>query len=145
MDKNEVESIINKALVCRIALSDNNIPYIVPVNFGYRDNCLYIHSATDGKKVKIIKKNNNVCFEMDIGQEIVQGKTSCHSTMKYFSVIGYGKAYIINDSEEIIKALNIITDHYLPEPSHEYSDKLLKKIVVIKVKIDTMTGKKSGY
>lgn len=144
-DKKEIELIINKANVCRIALSDNNIPYIVPVNFGYKDNSLYIHSATEGKKIEIIKKNNNVCFEIDIVHEILQGKLACHTTMKYYSVIGYGKAYLIDDSEEKIKALNIIIEHYLPEIPHEYSEKFLKKLLIIKVKIDYMTGKKSGY
>jgi len=144
-DKKEIESIINRAIVCRIALSDNNMPYIVPINFGYKDNCLYIHSATEGKKIDIIKKNNDICFEIDIAHEILQGKSACHTTMKYYSVIGYGKAYIIDDSEEKIKALNIIIEHYLPEIPHEYSEKFLKKIVIIKIEIDNMTGKKSGY
>ena len=144
-DKKEIELIIRKANVCRIALSDNNMPYIVPVNFGYKDNSLYIHSATEGKKIEIIKKNNDICFEIDIAHEILQGKSACHTTMKYYSVIGYGKAYLIDDSEEKIKALNIIIEHYLPEIPHEYSEKLLKKIVIIKVEIDNMTGKKSGY
>jgi len=144
-DKKEIELIINKANVCRIALSDNNMPYIVPVNFGYKDNSLYIHSATEGKKIEIIKKNNDICFEIDIAHEILQGKSACHTTMKYYSVIGYGKAYLIDDSEEKIKALNIIIEHYLPEIPHEYSEKFLKKIVIIKVEIDNMTGKKSGY
>jgi len=144
-DKKEIELIINKANVCRIALSDNNMPYIVPVNFGYKDNSLYIHSATEGKKIEIIKKNNDICFEIDIAHEILQGKSACHTTMKYYSVIGYGKAYLIDDSEEKIKALNNIIEHYLPEIPHEYSEKFLKKIVIIKVEIDNMTGKKSGY
>lgn len=144
-DKKEIELIIKNANVCRIALSDNSMPYIVPVNFGYKGNCLYIHSATEGKKIEIIKKNNNVCFEIDINQEILQGKSVCQTTMKYCSVVGYGKAYLINDPEEIIRALDIIIDHYLPENSYEYSDKLIKKIVIIKIEIETMTGKKSGY
>ena len=144
-DKKEIELIINKANVCRIGLSDNNNPYIVPVNFGYKDNCLFIHSASEGKKIDIIKKNNNVCFEMDIDHEILLGKPVCHTTSKYCSVIGFGKAYIIDDFDEKIKALNIILEHYFPDVPHEYSDKFLKKIVIIKIEIGKMTGKNSGY
>jgi nitroimidazol reductase NimA-like FMN-containing flavoprotein (pyridoxamine 5'-phosphate oxidase superfamily) len=144
-DKNEIELIINKANVCRIALSDNNMPYVVPVNFGYRDKCFYVHSATEGKKIEIIKKNNNVCFELDIGHQILQGNSTCSTTMKYFSVIGYGKAYIIDDFEEKTKALKIIVDHYIPDTTHKYPEKLLKKLVIIKIEINKMTGKKSGY
>ena len=53
-DKKEIESIIKRAKVCRIALSDNNMPYIIPVNYGYKNNCIYIHSASEGKKIDII-------------------------------------------------------------------------------------------
>ena len=62
-DKEVIESIIKRATVCRIALSENNVPYIVPLSFGYKDNCLYFHSAPEGRKIDIIKQNNNVCFE----------------------------------------------------------------------------------
>ncbi len=144
-DKKEIEMILNEAQVCRIALSNNNMPYIVPVNFGYKDNCLYIHSAAEGYKIEIIKKNNNVCFEMDIEHEILRGKSACTTSMKYCSVIGYGKAYIIDDYEEKIKALNIIMGHYFPDVPHEYTDNSLKRIVIIRVELEKMTGKKSGY
>ena len=50
-DQQEIESILGKADVCRLAFSDNDIPYIVPVNYGYRDHCLYFHSAKEGKKI----------------------------------------------------------------------------------------------
>ncbi len=44
-DKDEIESTIKRANVCRIGLAENNIPYVVPLVFGYKDNCLYFHSA----------------------------------------------------------------------------------------------------
>ena len=111
-DNNVIESIIKRAIVCRIAFSENNIPYIVPVIFGYKDNCLYFHSAMEGKKIDIIKQNNNVCFEFDIDQELVKSKNSCSCSMKYYSVIGFGKAFFIDDIEEKRMALNIIMKHY---------------------------------
>ncbi len=67
-----IEGIIRKARVCRLALSENGQPYIVPLCFGYKDNNLYFHSAGEGKKLDIIKKNNNVCFEFDIDLELVK-------------------------------------------------------------------------
>ena len=58
-DKEVIESIIKRATVCRIALSENNVPYIVPLSFGYKDNCLYFHSAPEGRKIDIIKQRVN--------------------------------------------------------------------------------------
>ena len=143
-DNNVIESIIKRAIVCRIAFSENNIPYIVPVIFGYKDNCLYFHSAMEGKKIDIIKQNNNVCFEFDIDQELVKSKNSCSCSMKYYSVIGFGKAFFIDDIEEKRMALNIIMKHYSIN-TFEYSKNVIDNTAIIKVEIDSMTGKISGY
>ena len=73
-DKTAIESIILRSSVCRLALSEDNHPYIVPLCFGYKDNTLYFHSALEGKKLDIMKNNNNVCFEFDIDYQIVEAE-----------------------------------------------------------------------
>ena len=144
-DKFEIETIINRAEVCRIGLSDDNMPYVIPVNYGYRNNCLYIHSASEGKKIDIIKKNNNICFEIDLDHELSISDVQCASSMKYRSVIGFGKAMVIENFKEKQEALDIIMNHYSPNSFPKYNEKLIKKLSIIKVKIENMTGKKSGY
>ena len=143
-DKNEMESIVKRATVCRVALSENDVPYVVPVNFGYKDDCLYFHSAPKGKKIEIIKQNNNVCFEVDIDQEVVETGTPCNWDMKYRSVIGSGKAFLVDALEEKRRALNIIVEHYSGDPD-EYPESAVRDLAIIKIEIESMTGKKSGY
>jgi nitroimidazol reductase NimA-like FMN-containing flavoprotein (pyridoxamine 5'-phosphate oxidase superfamily) len=143
-DAKEIGSIISRSDVCRIALSENNSPYIVPLCFGYRDNCLYFHSAADGKKIDIIKKNNTVCFEFDIHEGLIKSENPCDWDMKYHSVVGSGKAFFIEDPEEKTRALNIIAEHYSND-AHEYQKKSVDNVTVIKVEIENITGKKSGY
>ena len=143
-DKAVIESIIKRATVCRIGLCENNVPYVVPLVFGYKDNCLYFHSAPKGRKIDTIKRNNNVCFELDTDLQSVKSETACSWDMKYYSVIGFGKAFFVDDLEEKRKALNIIMEHYSGNP-HEYPTNEINKVAIIKVKIDSMTGKKSGY
>ena len=144
LDREEIESIIKKADVCRLGLSDNNIPYIVPLNFGYRDSCLYFHTAKAGKKIDMIKTNNRVCFELDIDHEVVRAENPSDWNMKFQSVIGYGKGFVLTDTEEKRLALDIIVEHYSGRPGG-YKEKLVDHLAVIKVEIESMTGKKSGY
>ncbi|MEN6293848.1 MAG: pyridoxamine 5'-phosphate oxidase family protein [Methanobacterium sp.] len=146
-DKNCIEWILKKAKVCRIALCDKNKPYIVPMNFGFDDNYIYLHSAREGRKIDLIKENNNICFEADIETEIVTADNACNWGMKYYSVIGSGKAHFIEDKNEKRNALNVIMQKYSEKPgeSFEYSKPSLDKITVIKVEIESLTGKKSGY
>jgi nitroimidazol reductase NimA-like FMN-containing flavoprotein (pyridoxamine 5'-phosphate oxidase superfamily) len=143
-DRTVIESIILRSSVCRLALSEDSRPYIVPLCFGYKNNILYFHSARNGKKLEILKKNNKVCFEFDIDHEIVQAEDPCKWSMKYRSVIGYGKASVIDDPESKRSGLNSIVQHYAGS-SLTYAEPLLKDTVLIKVEIESMRGKKSGY
>jgi nitroimidazol reductase NimA-like FMN-containing flavoprotein (pyridoxamine 5'-phosphate oxidase superfamily) len=138
-----IEAIITKSLVCRLALSDDNSPYIVPLCFGYEDKVLYFHGSLKGKKIDIIRKNQKVCFEFDINTEIVKAEDACHWSMKYQSVIGFGKAVFLEDKEEKRKAFNIIMSQY-SDRTFQFNDDTLKGMVVIKVEIESMTGKQSG-
>jgi nitroimidazol reductase NimA-like FMN-containing flavoprotein (pyridoxamine 5'-phosphate oxidase superfamily) len=143
-DITEIENIIRRASVCRLGLCENKYPYIVPLCFGYKDNVLYFHSAPDGRKLDILRKNNNVCFEIDIDNVLVKAEKACDCGMKYKSVFGFGKAIMIDDTEAKCKALDIIMDNY-SKRSFEYPTEAVKNTVIIKVEIESMTGKKSGY
>ena len=143
--ENTITSIIKRAAVCRIGLSENNVPYIVPLNFGYKDNCLYFHSAKEGKKIDMIRKNNSVCFEIDMDTELVEAENACGWGMKYYSIIGFGKAFLVDDFDEKRKALDIIMEHYSGKSSFEYSEEAVINTAIIKVEMESMTGKKSGY
>ena len=138
--RDEIESIINKAFVCRLAMADENGPYIVPLSFGYREGSLYFHCAKEGRKLDILKKNKRVCFEIDTGQEIVESEKACKWGMKYKSVIGFGNALFIEDMESKKTALNIIMRHYSGR-SFEFEEKEVKRVVIFKVEIESMTGK----
>lgn len=142
-DEKEIISIIQKAKICRVGFSENNRPYIVPMNFGYKDHCLYFHCAKEGRKIDIIRKNENVCFEIDADHEIINTNRPCNWSTTYVSVIGNGKASIIENDALKKDALNIIIDHYSPGTNYDYPDDQVKKVCIIKIKIEEMTGKKS--
>lgn len=142
-DRMEIESILSQARICRIGFSQNNKPYIVPMNFGYKDGYLFFHCAQEGMKIDIIKQNNNVCFEVDINHEITDTGIPCDWSTRYSSVIGFGKALLVKDPIEKKLALNVIVNHYSPKAKFKYSEEALNKVGIIKIEITSMTGKKS--
>ncbi len=141
-DKNAIEDIILRSKVCKLAMCEKNQPYIVPLCFGFKDNTLYFHSAPKGKKIDILKKNTNVCFEFEILAQVVKSAKACKWGMKYRSVIGYGKADFIKDEDMKRQAFDIIMKQYTDE-SFDYEEALLKSTLIIKVEIQSMTGKQS--
>lgn len=93
-DFDEIVSIMEKCDVCRLALFDEDYPYILPLNFGMQvtgeEIELYFHGANQGKKYALIDKNNRVCFEMDCSHRLVTDYDAGNCTMEYESVIGHG-------------------------------------------------------
>ena len=136
-----MESIINKAFVCRLGMADENGPYIVPLSFGYREGSFYFHCAKKGRKLDILKKDKRVCFEIDTDHEIVESDKACKWGMKYKSVIGMGNAFFIEDMESKKRALDIIMRHYSGR-SFEFEEKEIDRVVIFRVDIESMTGKK---
>ncbi len=144
-EKEVIEEILLKNIICRLALSENNMPYIIPLNYGYEDNCLYFHSFKEGKKINIIKNNNLASFEVTEKIEIVTSDLACNYGTKYKSVLGNGLIEIINDPKEKIKGLNVIMKNHSKKKEWKYDDVELNKIVILKLTIKERMGKKSGY
>jgi uncharacterized protein len=146
IDKKVMVSIIKRSSVCRIAMCWQDEPYILPMNFGYSENCLYLHSYREGRKLGILQNNDQVCVEFDVDVEFVPSQKACKTSMKYKSVLIFGKAVILKDITEKRNALDIIMQHYYKHDSQsifQYPEDVLGKTIIIKVKIEKMTGKES--
>ncbi len=141
----EMEEIIEKADVCKVALSDNNIPYIVTMNYGFKKGIkpvLFFHSAKEGKKIEIIKHNNIACFQMSIEHKLGKTYVRCNCGMNYKSVVGMGRISFITNKEDKIEALNNIVDRYSKEEKHSFEDKYVDITNVLRLDIDEISGKK---
>jgi nitroimidazol reductase NimA-like FMN-containing flavoprotein (pyridoxamine 5'-phosphate oxidase superfamily) len=141
-DPEELKKVLRRASVCRLAMAVDGQPYVVPLNFGFADGCLFFHSAREGRKIEMLKNNPLVCFECEVDVNIVEGKTACTWGASYTSIIGFGRATLETDPEKKKRALNIIMDHYAGR-SFDFSTRDVEKVTVIRVSIDEMTGKRS--
>jgi nitroimidazol reductase NimA-like FMN-containing flavoprotein (pyridoxamine 5'-phosphate oxidase superfamily) len=143
-DTAEIEQIIKQARVCRLGLVDGSEPYVVPVCFGYEKNAFYFHCAPEGRKIELIKKNSQVCVEIDADVEISDAEKPCGWSTKYRSVIGVGRAHILEDEEDKIHGLAVIMWQFgEKEPNIEFEK--TDRTAVVRIDIENITGKKSGY
>jgi len=142
-DLEQISRVIKNCLVCRLGLSQDNIPYIVPVSFGYDGKTIYFHSAKSGKKMDILSVNNNVCFEFESGVEILSDEVKpCNWSFTFQSVIGFGKAEELSSREDKIKGLKHIMEQY-SDKKWEFTDLPLNGIRVWAINIESVTGKQS--
>ncbi|HKL01839.1 MAG TPA: pyridoxamine 5'-phosphate oxidase family protein [Desulfotignum sp.] len=136
----DIEEILQQGQVCRLGFADRNVPYIVPMNYGYQDSALYFHSAPEGRKIDLIRANPLVCFEVDELVKMNKAANACDWGASFKSVIGTGTARILDTPEEKKAGLDIIMAQY-SDRSFNYPDGKLAKTAVIKVTIEEMTGK----
>lgn len=143
-DKSILEEILSSSKICRLAMTDNGLPYILPFNFGFLENCIYIHSAPAGKKIDLLQKNPLVCFEVEQQADIVEDDFVCKWSTLYRSVVGYGKVEIVTGFEEKKRGLEIIMTQHGYKGKMEFETKEVEFIVILKLKIESMTGKQSS-
>lgn len=144
-DKKEIIEILDKCDTVRIALNDNEYPYIVPMSFGYDFKSdqliLYFHCANAGKRMELIKKNNKAGFEMDCDNKLVVSDIACEFTMEYSSICGKGIIEIINGIEKI-SGINKIMKKYTQDKVFTFKEEMLNAVVVLKLTVEEFSGKR---
>jgi uncharacterized protein len=145
-----IKSILDKAVVINIGMYDGKQPYIVPLNYGYTETdgqvTFYMHCATEGRKLDILKVNPEVCFELDVDRVLKQAPKACGWSMFFKSLMGYGKIEIVTDEAERVNGMSILMDHYNPDGASKPYDfsKFIERTVILKMKVDSISCKVKG-
>jgi len=145
--RQEMDAIIRKCLFCNISMVDEEgRPYVIPMNFGYKDEIFYFHGSSKGRKVDILKKRPDVCLSLSTDHELryVNEEVACSWSMRYRSVLAFGKAEFVEDPDEKIRCLDIIMSQYSGKP-FTYSMPAVKDVMVFRVRVDKMEGRSYGY
>ena len=142
-DQSVIKYVFEKAQIIRIGMCLDNVPYVVPMNFGIIGDKLYMHCAKEGKKLDIIKKNNRVCFEIEADIELVKAEKACGWAMKYLSIIGDGEVKIVRTDDEKAKGLNAIMKKYSGRNDYEFSSEQMKNVEILEITINSLSCKKS--
>lgn len=142
-DRVEIDGIIRSERLMRIALVDGDIPFLVPVFYGFNNTSIYFHSARAGTKIEILKRNSNVCFEISIDHGVIEDEMACDFEARHRTVIGLGKAVFVEDMAEKIEALDLIVAQF-SDKKFEYPEANLKRTMVIRIDIDSIKGKQYG-
>lgn len=139
-DRSSIDRIIRRCQVCHLAVCDGGQPYVIPLNFGYEGQYLYFHSATEGKKLDILKRNNRVGFEFDILHEVTKANAFCRWGARFESVVGSGTAEFVESHPEKATALGWIIRQYGGTPG-EFTERELDSVTVVRIFITSVSGK----
>ena len=148
--KEKIIEFLNSESTGRIASIDTNgFPQIIPMNFVFINDVVYMHSHIRGEKLENIKRNEKVGFEIDRSLEFLPSyffdptDASLADTL-YISVVIKGNCVIVEGKEEKVLALNGLMKKYQPEGGYEAINPemdVLNEVAVIKIIPNTMRGK----
>lgn len=139
----EIIKIISRCQVCHIAMVDpEGKPYLVPMNFGFANDVVYLHSARKGKKIDCLDKNPSVCINFTTDHQLMfqHKEVACSYSMKYSSVLCYGKVEFIEDTELKIKALDIVMKQYTGR-KFSYNHPSIREVNCWIVKVERFEGR----
>lgn len=142
-DFEEIKELLDECQTIRLAMHDEPYPYIVPLSYGWeeRDGKLfvYFHCAKEGKKLDLITKNGNVCFEADC---LAGYKSTGHGvTADYRSLIAFGKAERVY-GEELVRGLELLLAHCHVEGYSARECAAMGITAVVRITVNGITGKR---
>lgn len=146
-DQNQIDEIINKCEVCYVSMVDeNNLPYVLPFNFGYKDGVIFLHSSQNGHKIDILRKNPSVCIAFSTDHQLRHQSegVACSYSMRYRSVLAFGNVEFIDDIDQKSEFFNTVMSHYT-DREFTYNAPALREVCTYKVKVGKFTAKIYGY
>lgn len=138
-------AVLDKCRTLHLGLVEDGRVYIVPLNYGWTEEngryILYAHSAAEGRKIDLIRGGADVGFEMETGVEYFDADTACGWGNRYESIIGEGRATLLETPEEKRQALAAIMAHYSARRDYTFEDAMVSLVQVIKVDVTALSCK----
>ena len=143
-DINTIAYILDKCKVLHLGLVDENEPYIVPMNFGYKMEdsklTIFVHSALEGRKIDVIRKNSRCCVQMECDGSLIENEIACKYGYSFYSLEGFGTAKILENPEEKIIALKLLMKQQTGK-DFEFTAEMVANVNVIRIDCDCYSAK----
>lgn len=144
-ERSEILDILDRSMIVHLGLVDGDEPYVVPMNYGYTMDddgklSIYVHGAVRGRKLDVMRKNPKVFLEMECDVQPFEGDLPCQYGTAYKSLMGRGRAVILETPEEKMAALT----HFMKTQTgkdFEFNERLVSIVSVVRIDVTEYTAK----
>jgi nitroimidazol reductase NimA-like FMN-containing flavoprotein (pyridoxamine 5'-phosphate oxidase superfamily) len=146
-DKDTVHAILDSALVVSAGFVQDGQPVVVPMIFGREGETIYLHGARKARIIKLLEQTERVCLNVTLVDAIVFARSTFNSSMNYRSATVFGMPRLVDDRDDKLHGMRIISENTMPGRWDEVRDSLEKEIKmtgVIAVEIDAASAKISS-
>lgn len=147
-DREAVYRILDEGFLCHAGFVVDGQPFVIPTSYGRRDASLYIHGSAASRMLRQMQMPMNdgapVCITVTLLDGLVLARSVFNHSMNYRSVVILGKATLVDDPQEKLAALRILSEHILPgrwDDSRQPNERELKATSVLRVPIEEFSAK----
>jgi len=143
-DRETVYRILDEGFLCHAGFVVDGQPFVIPTSYGRKDATLYIHGSAASRMLRQFKEGVPVCITVTLLEGLVLARSIFNHSMNYRSVVVLGKATLVDDPEEKLAALRILSEHILPgrwDDSRQPNERELKATSVLRVPIEEFSAK----
>lgn len=113
-DRENLDEILDEALICHVGFITDGDPYVIPTIHARDEDTIYFHGSPASRMLRLMKKGADICVTTTIVDGIVAARSAFHHSMNYRSAVVLGTARLVDDDEERLRAMEMITEHVLP-------------------------------
>jgi nitroimidazol reductase NimA-like FMN-containing flavoprotein (pyridoxamine 5'-phosphate oxidase superfamily) len=143
-DRETVNCILDEGFLCHVGFAVDGQPFVIPTSYGRHGASLYIHGSAASRMLRQMKEGVQVCITVTLLDGLVLARSIFNHSMNYRSVVILGKATLVDDPEEKLEALRILSEHILPgrwADSRQPNERELKQTSVLRVPIEEFSAK----
>ena len=143
-DREAAYRILDEGFICHVGFLVDGQPFVIPTSYGRKDGDLYIHGSAASRMLRQMKEGVAVCVTVTLLDGLVLARSVFNHSMNYRSVVVLGKATLVDDAEEKLTALRVLSEHILPgrwDDARQPTERELKATSVLRVPIDEFSAK----
>jgi uncharacterized protein len=144
-DRETVYRILDEGFLCHVGFVADGQPFVIPTSYGRKDANLYIHGSAASRMLRQMQKDGgSVCVTVTLLDGLVLARSVFNHSMNYRSVVILGKATLVEDAEEKLAALRVLSEHILPgrwDDARQPNERELKQTSVLRLPIEEFSAK----
>ena len=113
-ERQVIYDILDEGLICHVGFTVDNQPFVIPTAYGRVKDKIYIHGSPASRMLRTLSKGIEVCVTVTLLDGLVLARSAFHLSMNYRSVVVFGTAEIVKDTEEKLQALEAFTEQIIP-------------------------------
>ena len=143
-DRELVYQILDEGFICHVGFAAGGQPFVIPTGYARAEDRLFIHGSQASRMLRTLKSGIDVCVTITLLDGLVLARSAFHHSMNYRSAVVFGRASIIADPEEKLRALRAFSEHVIPgrwDDVRGPNEEELKATIVLSLPLDEVSAK----